>query len=180
MTCHAERRQAKREKYMATRTAPAVATANVNKVTSTLHLIDASGDLITVALVTPDALTDAEIEAWAAAYQAVTQASLYKVSVTNEWVGTATPVNADTDQRNSVKDGINFLYNNITTLKSQTSRLVAPELVTMIDDSDIPDLTAAGIVALVAAEEAILVGYDLQSAQYTERRERSNNPRVRP
>jgi len=35
------------------------------------------------------------------------------------------------------------------------------------------------MIALIAAYQAILVGYSLESAQFTGRRERSNNPRIK-
>jgi len=162
---------------MATRTAPDPSLASANKVTTTLHLIDVSGDLFTDALVTTTTPTTAQIEAWAAAYQAKTQASLYKISQDLAWEGDADPDNADVGQRNSVKDGINLLFKDFTNLKTQTPRLVAPVGTAMQGNQDIPLLT--DLVALIAAYGVILADYALQQGQFTERRERSNNPRIR-
>lgn len=163
---------------MATRTAPVV-TGAVTSVNSTVHLIDASGDQYTDNIVTLTAPTPAEIEAWAAAYQAATQASVWKVSSLSVWEGDADPDNADVGQRNSVKDGVNLLWKNISTLNTQNPRLVAPIAATMQGNQDIPLLTATEFTALIAAYAALLTGYNLQSAQFTERRERSNNPRIK-
>lgn len=161
-----------------TRTAPA-ATASANAVSVTLHLIDASGDQFTDNITVTAAPTPAVIEAWAVAYQAASQASLWKVTTESQWVGDADPDNAEALFRGSVKDGINLLYKNTTTLKAITPRLVAPIAGIMQGNQDIPILTATEAAAVVTAELAILTGFTLQSAQFTERRERSNNPRIK-
>jgi hypothetical protein len=49
----------------------------------------------------------------------------------------------------------------------------------MQGNQDIPLLSSAEMTALILAELAILTGYSLESAQFTERRERSNNPRIK-
>lgn len=161
-----------------TRTAPAV-TGSVTSVTITLHLIDASGDIYTDALTFVSAPSAANIETMVAAYQAATQASVYKVTQSSEWAGNADPANAEVGQRNSIKDGINILYKNLTTLNTQTPRLVAPIAGVMSGNLDIPVLTSTELAALITAQEALLTGYDIQSGQFTERRERSNNPRIK-
>ncbi len=163
---------------MATRTAPAV-TGAVTSVSNTLHLMDASGDTFTDNIVTVAAPTPAEIEAWAAAYQTASQASLYKVTSSSCWEGDADPDNADVGQRNSVADGVNLLYKNITTLDTISPRLIAPVAATMQGNQDIPLLSSTELTALIVAELVILAGYNLQSAQFTGRRERTNNPRIK-
>lgn len=174
------RRTGKGKKVMAgTRTAPDISVAAANSVTNTLHLIDASGDLFTDAIVTATSPTLVEVEAWAAAYQAATQASLYAVTVSSKWAGDADPDNAEALYRGSVKDGINMQFKNLTTLDSISPRLVAPIAAVMQGNQDIPLLSAAQATALITALLAILDGYNLESAQFTERRERSNNPRIK-
>lgn len=163
---------------MATRTAPAV-TGAVTSVNNTLHFIDASGDVHTDNIVSLTAPTAVEIEAWAAAYQAATQASLYKVTSVSCWEGDADPQNADVGQRNSVKQGVNLLYKNLGTLNSQTPRLIAPVAATMQGNQDIPLVSDPLFTALLTAIVPLLTGYNLNSAQYTERTERKNNPRIK-
>jgi hypothetical protein len=164
---------------MATRTAPAV-TGAVTSVITTLRLIDASGDQIAVSITTVSAPSAANVEAWAAAYQVATKASLWSVQQTNVWEGDADPDNADVGQRNSVKDGVNLLYKNLTNLNTQPIRLVAPVDDTMQGNQDIPLLTAdPEFTTLLSTTAAILSGYSLLSAQYTERSERKNNPRIK-
>jgi hypothetical protein len=160
------------------RTAPTVAIANINRSVTTVHCIDASGDLYTDALITPDLVSDGLAEAWVAAYQAATQASVYKVSQSIEYVGDADPNNAGTDQRNSIAEGNNLLFKNVNLSTSQTPRVVAPILATMQGNQDIPLLSSAELTNVINAVLAILSGYALTSAQFTGRRERKNNPRI--
>lgn len=162
-----------------TRTAPVVAVANINKVITTIHFVDASGDNSTDTLITSTVPVDADLEAWVAAYVATSQASNWKVSQTLEWIGDEDVTNAENDARSSVKDGINMLYTDIANLNTQTPRLVAPISDVMQGDQDIPLLSAGVMVTLIAETIDILVGFSLDSAQYTERRERSNNPRIK-
>lgn len=163
---------------MATRTAPAV-NGTPNVVYVTLHVIDASGDLTSVAIKTDTLPTDANIEAWATAYQDATQASVYKVSIGVNYEGDADPQNADTFQRNSVKDGINLLYKDVANLRATTPRLVAPQPALLQGNQDIPLISTAPFPALLTAQAVLLPSFSLASAQYTERRERSNNPRIK-
>lgn len=162
---------------MATRTAPAV-TAAPNDYLVTLHLIDASGDFITVAVPPDAAATDVQIEAYAAAYQAATQASLYKVSQSFSWSGEPDPDNADALFRGSVKDGINLLYRNAE-LDALSTRLVAPVPAVMQGNQDIPLLSAQTAIDLITATLALIPGFNLIQAQFTERKERANNPTIR-
>lgn len=163
---------------MATRTAPA-ATGAPNEVLTSLSLVDASGDLYASTLKGTTIPTDIQTEALAAAYQAGSKASLYRIIQTRMWVGDIDPQNADVGQRNSVKDGVNMLWRNDTTLMTQSPRLVAPVDAVMQGNQDIPLWSAQIALDLNAAILAILSGFTLRSVQYTERRERSNNPRVR-
>jgi len=160
-----------------TRTAPLfTAAANARRIT--LYLVDASGDPYTESKYVAVAATAANIEAWAAAYQAATQTSLYWIDDVNIRSGDLDPDNAETDQRNSVKDGINLSYKNPTTLASQTSRLVGPIPAALQGNQDIP-LLAGELASLVSAELTLMTGFSLQAAQYTERRERKNNPKIK-
>lgn len=163
---------------MATRTAPAfTGAANARQIQ--LRLIDASGDLFSVNKQVAVAATGANIEAWAAAYAAATQASLYEITDTLIRSGDADPDNADVGQRNSIKDGVNLLYKNPTTLDSFGTRVIAPVAAAMQGNQDIPLLSSDELSNLIVAELAISTGYSFQSAQYTERRERKNNARVK-
>jgi len=161
-----------------TRTAPAF-TAAANQRAIVLHLIDASGDLWSERLPVPVAATAASIEAWADSYADATQASLYGITDEQIRMGAKTRTNANTDQRNSIKQGVNMLWYNITLNNSETTRLVAPVLADMVGDSDIPDTELTSpLIQIQIAQAALTTGYQAQTMQYTERRERKNNPRV--
>lgn len=164
-------------KMAGTRTAPAV-TGAITSCITTVHLIDASGDKFTDALVTLAIPTAIDVESWAGAYQAASQASVYKISQSFLWEGDADTDNAEVGQRNSISDGINLLFKNVATQDTMTPRLIAPVGDVMQGNQDIPLLSSIQMTALILAELTILVGYALQSAQFTGRRERSNNPRI--
>lgn len=163
---------------MATRTAP-LFTAAANDRQISLQLIDASGDKWAENMRVPVAATAASIEAWAAAYQAATQASLYGIVDNIIRVGDADPDNADTDQRNSGAQGINLQFKNLTTHLTQPTRVIAPIEAVMQGNQDIPLLSSTELAAVITTELAVLTGFSFQRAQYTDRRERKNNPVIR-
>lgn len=161
-----------------TRTAPTVAIADITSSRTSFHLVDASGDSSVDSILTPDLVSDTLVETIAAAYQATTQASLWKVEQTIVYQGAFDTSNAGTDQRNSIAEGVNLLYKNIGTLSTQTLRALAPIEDVMQGNQDIPRLGTPGYSALILAQLAIMSGYTHKSAQFTGRRERTNNPRI--
>jgi len=162
-----------------TRTAPAWTAAATSRLV-TLHLIDASGDLATVPLIVPVAATAASLEDFADDYALSTNASLYKITDEAIREGDADPDNAVAEYRASVKDGINLLFKNLTTHQAQSVRVVAPIEDIMQGNQDIPLISAAPLVTLIPEILTILtVSYDFRQAQFTERRERKNNPRIK-
>lgn len=164
---------------MATRTAPNPDVAVPNRTISTLHLQDASGDFYTDSITTLTPILTSDLELWADAYQAASQASIWQISQTSEWSGDADPDNADTFQRNSGTQGINLLFKNPAIVDGETPRLVAPQPATMQGNQDIPLLSSTEMTNLIVAYLAVLAGYDLESAQYTTHRTRQNNPRIK-
>lgn len=169
-----------------TRTAPAVhdGTAETagTKYVTTLSLVDKSGDTFSESIVTTNAPSAANIEAWAAAYQNGSNASVYQVSLQKFWKGAKSTSNAVAAERNSVKDGINVNFEDVTALKSYTGRLIAPVDTTMSANADIPTPTTGPLGALINAYGLILNtvsgAFVATTAQFTERRERKNNPKV--
>lgn len=162
------------------RTAPAFTSAAQYRII-TLHLVDASGDSWAEEWRVPVAATAAAIEADAAAYAASSQASLWKISDLSVRAGQKVASNANTDQRNSVKDGINILFGNTVSFVSRTLRVVAPVLDAMEGDTDTPAVGVDPLAALITAQTAAgygTTGDYADSAQYTEHRERKNNTRV--
>jgi len=77
-----------------TRTAPDVSVVDQTQTLVTLHLIDASGDLYAQTFTVLGVAADADVQDVAAEYQAVTNASLWKITVSEEYIGDADPNNA--------------------------------------------------------------------------------------
>lgn len=159
-----------------TRTAPDFTGAATDRTVS-MSFIDASGDKFTLDVDgIPIAATSAQVEALAVAVQAASQASLWSIKDSFYYKGVGLASNAVTGSRDSVKDGINILYRAPSGL-TVTLREPAPMPATMIGDTDAVATTNALLTAINSAFEAIASTYTAESAQYTERRERSQNPR---
>lgn len=160
-----------------TPTFPAVTgTATATEVT--LHLVDASGDLYTENLDVAATAAVGDINGLATTYQAASNASLYKVTRTSIWAGTADPDNAVAAYRGTIAEGINMLFRNAT-LFTRNLRLIAPIAAVMQGNQDIPLLTADEMTALITDYLTLSSGFNLETAQFTGRRERKNNPKIR-
>ena len=163
---------------MATRTASTI-DATPDSWAVTIHVIDASGDTYAEVITgTGDIPLTADVEDWVAAYQAATQASVWKVTLSQMYEGAKSASNADVGQRNSVAQGVNLLYHNTDQKTSTTLRIVAPIPAIMDGNKDIPLVSATQFVNHNTEALVLLPGYALRNSQYTERRERKNNPRV--
>jgi len=160
-----------------TKTAPALTGTPTGR-SVTLYMIDASGDKWAQKLVVALSATLAAINAWIVFYQAVTQASIYAVTDELLWAGAEDISNAQFGPRSSKADGINLGFVNNTTLVRTSLRLIAPIEDVMQDTLDIPIPTQADLDDLITATEGLLTPAVFVDAQYTERRERRNNPRV--
>jgi len=145
----------------------------------TLQVIDASGDKDAVGFLVPVATTQAAINTIAENYQLATQASVYGVISTLFWEGDADPDNADTLARNQASQGINLLFKDISTRMVAPIRVVAPVPSTMQGNQDIPLLSSTALTNLIVSVLAAKPSFDFQRAQYTDRRERKNNPVIR-
>lgn len=150
------------------------ATAN----TVTFHLVDASGDLWTEDFSVAAAAAIGDIQGFAQTYQLATNASIYKVSRSTEWIGVPDPDNAVAAYRAGVQNGINMLFRNATNF-TRSLRLIAPIAAVMQGNQDIPLMSATEMTNMLTDYLTLSSGFDLESAQYTSRRERSNNPRIR-
>lgn len=144
----------------------------------TIHLIDASGDLWTESFQIDDGEPAAEIQTFVTAYQAATNASVWNVTRLAEWRGDPDPNNAVAAYRAGIQNGINMLFRNPDNF-ARDLRLVAPIAAVMQGNQDIPLLSATEATNLITAYLAIQPTFDLETAQYTARRERRNNPKIR-
>lgn len=163
---------------MATRTAP-LFTAPATSRAITIHLMDASGDTFAARLVVAISATLAAIEAWISLYQAMTNATVYKV--TDELIreGEQSTANATAAYRASVESGINIAFKDTNNLNTVTHRIVAPVAGVMQGNNDIPNVSATDFQSFLISNAVILPTHVFKSAQYTSRRERSNNPRLK-
>lgn len=161
-----------------TRTAPA-ATAAANRRYISIHMIDASGDQLAHKLAVAIAATAAAIEAWIAAYQAATNSSVYEYTDTLIRSGEALTANAVAAYRGGVENGVNLLFKNPGTLDTFGVRVIAPVSGDMSALGDAPDVAGTLLQDVIDTTTALAAGYDFSSAQYTSRRERRNNSRVR-
>jgi hypothetical protein len=160
-----------------TATFPDVASAANHKLV-TIRVVDASGDKDAVSFYCPVATTNGQIDDIATDYQAATQASVYEVHIASIWSGDSDPDNANTDQRNSVKQGINLGFKNISTNQALEIRVVAPVPEDMQGNQDIPLIVGTPLETLLTDTLEVITGFSAVSAQYTERRERKNNPKI--
>lgn len=166
---------------MPTHTVPTVGALTVTENLISFGLVDASNDVYNEALKLPGgALTDmADIQAFAAQYKANTQMSMFRAVQMVIWEGVKDSDNADVAFRAQAENGINLTLRNtvVTPPASFTGRVVAPIATIMQGNQDIP-LLVSPLTLLVAQYINLLPDYELESMQYTGRRERKNNPRI--
>lgn len=167
-----------------TRTAPAATAGDVTANLVTMHLVDISGDLKTETIKTPGGaiLDNADIQAFSVAYQAASHASLWGVSQQIDWFGSINPTNAEAGIRPMVEQGINLGFNDTDVFNSATTqRLLAPVAATMIGNTDTPVYPlVTPLSTLVNAYITLMgAGFSLEFLQYTARKERKNNTRIR-
>lgn len=157
------------------RTAPTV-DGSGNYRLLTLRLIDASGDKRSESIEISPTADVADIEALVASYATRTHGNVYAVKDQMVYNSPASAATATTGEKSSsLADGINFLFVSATN-ESEDFRLMAPVASQMVGEGDAPDATAGA--AFGALVEPILTGTKvLVSAQYTERKEKRNNPK---
>lgn len=154
----------------AVRTAPTFDGTGTRRLT-TFQLIDASGDQTSVGCEFAPGVTNAQIEAVAVALQDASQASLWQITDSQLYTGDDDPDNADTEQRNSVFQGITVRMKVPATGVSQAFRVPAPVPAEMQGNQDIPLITGTPLEDLLTALVAAAPAYTIKSVRYTERRE---------
>ncbi len=143
-------------------------------------VIDISGDTFPVRLGVALSATYAAIQAWIALYQLCTNTSVFDVRDELSWSGDADPDNATAAFRAGKENGINLLFRNASTDDTFPLRVVGPVAAIMQGNQDIPLLSGAGSLdEFIVATIGLAPTYNFDSAQFTGRRERSNNPRIK-
>lgn len=143
------------------------------------RVMDASGDTWPQRLYVALTATYAAIQAWLELYQAVTNTSIFDVQDVRAWQGDADPDNAVAAFRSGKDDGINLLFRNPDTNDTFPLRVVGPVAEVMQGNQDIPLLTGGSMDELIVATIGLQPDYNFASAQFTSRRERSGNPKVK-
>ena len=161
-----------------TSTYPAVVYATPTTTEISLGLIDASGDKFSQSVPVANSAAEGDVDGLADAYQLATNASLYRVQRIQTWIGDADPDNAVAAYRGSVSDGVNMLFKNATQF-TRSLRLIAPIAAVMQGNQDIPLLSATEMADLITEYLTLSSGFNLDVAQFTGRRERKNNPKIR-
>lgn len=166
---------------MPTHTVPTVGALTVSENYISVAGVDRSSDVYVEGLTLPGGgLTDmADIELFAEQYKAATQLSVFRIVQQVVWEGIKDADNADLAYRANAESGINLLFRNTTVSPpvSFTGRVAAPIAAIMQGAQDIP-LLVSPLTLLVSQYINLLPNYNLESMQYTGRKERKNNPRI--
>ena len=156
---------------MATRTAPTVnGTPNQKKVA--FKFIDWTGEKRSNSVIVDTAVTDAAIEAAAAAAQLLSNASLYEITVAQVYTSAASPGQATEAVYEDVGSNMVVQYQNPTT--QQSIRAYIPALVNgaLVEGTENIDPTDTDVTGFVAAFLAMLpAGFGAVGARFTQRRD---------
>jgi hypothetical protein len=165
-----------KEKIAMPRTAPTFDDTPNYRILS-LRMIDISGDKRAEGFEISPTASAANIEAFVAGYALRTNANIYAMWDSQVYNVPASASDANAGAKSdSVADGINFLYVSNTN-DSEDVRLIAPIASLMVGDTDTVDPTEG--VAFNALVEPLLTGTKVGvTAQYTERKEKKNNPKT--
>ena len=155
---------------MATRTAPAVTGAETIGFMS-LTWVDASFRQKTYTVPIPAGATDAEIEAYAAGAQLLSNASLFEISTRRKWVGAKSSVNADDLVVNSVFDHLFVTAKDVGSNNTRRYEVPAPLDALFASGTRTVDIANANYVAFKAAIAPLLDSYAIQTVNFTQNRE---------
>lgn len=155
---------------MATRTAPTFDGTPTRRIIS-FQMMDASGDNISVQLTAAPGVTNGQVEAVAESLQAASQATLWQITDAGLYTGDDDADNADTDQRNSVFQGITVRMKVPATGESAAFRVPAPVPAEMQGNQDIPLITGTPLADLFTDLLAAAPAFSIKSVRYTERKE---------
>jgi hypothetical protein len=160
-----------------TRTAPDV-TGAVTAKQVVFKWIDVSGDKISESWFVPAAATQAQIEAFADAKQAASQASLYAVEVQNVFGSVEDASNAEEGEKSSsVFDALSITFKNANPeITSKRVQVQAPEGAMFLGDvgekKDDFDPTNALLVAVMTTALALFgAGWSVVWGRYVEHKE---------
>jgi hypothetical protein len=124
------------------------------------------------------AALDADIETFAAAMQAASTASLWKVEVSDSYSSTPQASNAENAAHQSADDVVNMLQKTASN-QAQDVVIHAPLQTLFVGNTEVLDTTDALLTAISSAFQDIADGtYGLVSYRYTEHKEINKRQRV--
>lgn len=155
---------------MATRTAPAVdGTPNWKVVSITVY--DYTGEQRTDSYYLDADSTDAEIEAIVDALQDTTNATIWKVSVSDLYNSVGDPSNATEAVWEEASSNLVLLLKSATVEKGFNFFIPAPANAMFIEGTENIDPANASLAALMTAILPTRAGYSFVSARFTSRRD---------
>lgn len=159
-----------------TRSAPVVDGGTPNRTRISLRFMDAGGEKRAVSLDVPSAISNAQIDALANTTQAISNATLYEISIVSMFTSIPQEANAQTDSPFvSVFDNLVLLAKDPTINKAQDAFVPAVEGIIVLD-GDVIDTTDVNYIAFRDAVVAALGGsYQAVSARFTERRDKNDS-----
>lgn len=154
---------------MATRTAPTVnGTPTYKRLSVTLY--DYTGEQRTDSYQIDAAATDVQIEAIVAAIQAISNATIWRVSVSEVYNSVGDPSNATEEVWEEVSSNVVLLAKD-TSNAAQDWYVPAPENGIFIDGTENIDPTNVDLGTLLTAILAVKSGFSFVSARFTSRRD---------
>jgi hypothetical protein len=160
-----------------TRTAPTIGGTPTNLLVS-LHWVDDNNKTYANSILVDAASTDVQIEAIAAAAQAGSNASLWKVSIDNVYTGVPLASNADSAVHESIADKIRLQTKQLSSGAYNPAYIPAP-LAVMVGDNNEVDITNGLFTTWRDAIQAVLpTGFALLNVGFVQNVQRndSSNP----
>lgn len=139
----------------------------------TVKYIDSDGKRRSDTWKIDQAATDPQIEAAIAAAAALTNASIYKVYVSQVYSGAMSAANALDEVNDSVMDNLVILYKNSVTDEGRDFFVPAPVETVMVPNTEIVDNTAPLYTAFRDAIDVMLNNFSAVTVRFTERRKKN-------
>lgn len=155
---------------MATRTAPTV-NGTPGFLELSVGVIDHTGDTRTDTYVIPAGTTNADIEAFIAAQQAISNASIHSVKVSSSYYSPADSSNADEVVWENARTNLVFLFKN--NMKQSFNYFIpAPVNTIFIENTTEIDPTSIPLIDYLSAADSVAgSGWEIVSARLTHRKQ---------
>lgn len=154
-----------------TRTAPAATSTVTYKIISFV-MVDVDDNQTTVSFYTDDTATPTEVEAVAAALQAISNASLFEIHFADVWAGTKLATNAVSDDYASIADAIRLSYKG--GLGGYLRNYVPSPLGDLVLPGNIVDTSDAAYIAWRDATTAVVpAGFTLLNVAFVQNVQRN-------